>query len=50
VLGLSLFSRISIMADTWGSQGVLHVGAVVLPALIAITEIKPGMSGREFLA
>jgi 2-methylcitrate dehydratase PrpD len=29
-------------------QGVLHVGAVTLPALIAITEIKPGMSGREF--
>ena len=24
--------------------GVLHVGAVVLPALIAITELKPGMS------
>jgi aconitate decarboxylase len=31
-------------------QGVLHVGAVVLPALIAIAEIRPGMSGREFLA
>jgi 2-methylcitrate dehydratase PrpD len=30
--------------------GVLHVGAVVLPALIAITELKPGMSGREFIA
>ena len=30
-------------------QGVLHVGAVVLPALIAITELRPGMSGREFL-
>ena len=29
--------------------GVLHVGAVVLPALIAITELKRGMSGREFL-
>lgn len=29
--------------------GVLHVGAVVLPALIAITELKPGMSGKEFL-
>src|SRR3979409_886896 len=27
--------------------GVLHVGAVVLPALIAITETKPGMSGGE---
>ncbi|MBX3651890.1 MAG: MmgE/PrpD family protein [Burkholderiales bacterium] len=29
--------------------GVLHVGAVVLPALIAVAETKPGMSGREFL-
>ena len=29
--------------------GVLHVGAVVLPALIAVTELKPGISGREFL-
>ncbi|MBX3661718.1 MAG: MmgE/PrpD family protein [Burkholderiales bacterium] len=29
--------------------GVLHVGAVVLPSLIAITEMKPGMSGKEFL-
>ena len=31
-------------------QGVLHVGAVVLPALISIAEMRPGMSGREFLA
>ncbi|MEK6592588.1 MAG: MmgE/PrpD family protein [Pseudomonadota bacterium] len=30
--------------------GVLHVGAVVLPALIPLTELKSGMSGREFLA
>jgi 2-methylcitrate dehydratase PrpD len=30
--------------------GTLHVGAVVLPALIAICEMRPGMSGREFLA
>ncbi|MBS1218064.1 MAG: mmgE/PrpD family protein [Proteobacteria bacterium] len=29
--------------------GVLHVGAVVLPALISVTEMKPGMSGKEFL-
>jgi aconitate decarboxylase len=29
--------------------GVLHVGAVVLPSLIAITELKPGMSGKEFI-
>src|SRR5580765_4293206 len=29
-------------------QGVLHVGAVVLPALIAVTELRR-MSGREFL-
>jgi 2-methylcitrate dehydratase PrpD len=31
-------------------QGVLHVGAVVLPALIAIAEGKPGITGRDFLA
>jgi 2-methylcitrate dehydratase PrpD len=31
-------------------QGVLHVGAVVLPALIAVAELRRGMSGREFLA
>lgn len=30
-------------------QGVLHVGAVTLPALIAVTELRPGMTGREFL-
>jgi 2-methylcitrate dehydratase PrpD len=29
--------------------GVLHVGAVVLPALIPLAEMKKGMSGREFL-
>ena len=29
--------------------GVLHVGAVVLPALISVTELKAGMSGKEFL-
>src|SRR5258705_3285397 len=31
-------------------QCVLHVGAVVLPALISITEMRPVMSGKEFLA
>jgi 2-methylcitrate dehydratase PrpD len=30
-------------------QGVLHVGAVTLPALIAITELRPGITGQEFL-
>ena len=30
-------------------QGVLHVGAVVLPALVAVAEMKR-MSGKEFLA
>ena len=29
--------------------GVLHVGAVVLPALIPIAELRAGMSGKEFL-
>jgi 2-methylcitrate dehydratase PrpD len=31
-------------------QGVLHVGAVVIPALLSIAEMRPGMSGKEFLA
>jgi 2-methylcitrate dehydratase PrpD len=31
-------------------QGVMHVGAVVLPALIAIAETRPGMHGKDFLA
>lgn len=30
--------------------GVLHVGAVVLPALVSLAESNPRMSGREFLA
>ncbi len=29
--------------------GVLHVGAVVLPSLIPITEMNPGLSGKDFL-
>ncbi len=39
----------SFELDDVHRQGVLHVGAVVLPALVAITEIRPGMTGREFL-
>ncbi|HWT78475.1 MAG TPA: MmgE/PrpD family protein [Candidatus Methylomirabilis sp.] len=30
-------------------QGVLHVGAVTLPPLIAVCEIRPGMTGKDFL-
>ena len=30
-------------------QGVLHVGAVVLPALLSIAESRPGMTGRDFI-
>ncbi len=29
--------------------GILHVGAVTLPPLIAIAELRPGLSGRELL-
>lgn len=29
--------------------GVLHVGAVTLPALLAVTEMRPGMTGKDFL-
>ena len=39
----------SFELDDVHRQGVLHVGAVVLPALIAIAEMRPDMSGREFL-
>src|SRR5712691_8459219 len=31
-------------------QGVLHVGAVSLPALIAVGESHAGLSGRDFLS
>src|SRR5262249_25303489 len=31
-------------------QGVLHVGAVTLPALIAVAESHSDLSGRDFLA
>ena len=30
--------------------GVLHVGAVTLPGILAIAEMRPGLSGRDFLA
>jgi 2-methylcitrate dehydratase PrpD len=29
--------------------GVLHVGAVTLPALLAVCSLRPGMTGRDFL-
>jgi aconitate decarboxylase len=29
--------------------GVLHVGAVTLPSLLAIAEIRPGLTGRDIL-
>jgi 2-methylcitrate dehydratase PrpD len=35
--------------DDMHRQGLLHVGAVVLPALLAVAELRRGMSGREFL-
>jgi 2-methylcitrate dehydratase PrpD len=39
----------SFELDDVHRQGVLHVGAVTLPPLLAVTEIRPGMSGRDFL-
>jgi aconitate decarboxylase len=39
----------SFELDDVHRQGVLHVGAVTLPPLIAVTELRPGMSGRDFL-
>jgi len=39
----------SFELDDVHRQVVLHVGAVTLPPLLAITEIRPGLSGRDFL-
>jgi aconitate decarboxylase len=39
----------SFELDDVHRAGVLHVGAVTLPALIAVTELRQGLSGREFL-
>jgi len=39
----------SFELDDVHRQGVLHVGAVTLPPLIAVTEMRPGLSGRDFL-
>jgi aconitate decarboxylase len=36
--------------DDMHHLGILHTGAVVLPALISIAETRPGLSGREFLS
>jgi aconitate decarboxylase len=39
----------SFELDDVHRAGVLHVGAVTLPALIAVSELRAGMSGRDFL-
>ena len=39
----------SFELDDVHRQGVLHVGAVTLPPLFAITELRPGLNGRDFL-
>ncbi len=39
----------SFELDDVHRAGVLHVGAVTLPGLLAIAELRPGMSGRDFL-
>ena len=39
----------SFELDDVHRQGVLHVGAVTLPPLFAVAELKSGMSGRDFL-
>src|ERR1051326_7461576 len=39
----------SFELDDVHRQGVLHVGAVTLPPLFAVAELKAGMSGRDFL-
>jgi aconitate decarboxylase len=39
----------SFELDDVHRQGVLHVGAVTLPPLLAVAELRPGFSGRDFL-
>jgi 2-methylcitrate dehydratase PrpD len=39
----------SFELDDVHRAGVLHVGAVTLPALIAVAELRPGMTGSDFL-
>ena len=39
----------SFELDDVHRQGVLHVGAVTLPPLIAVSELREGLSGRDFL-
>jgi aconitate decarboxylase len=39
----------SFELDDVHRQGVLHVGAVTLPPLIAATELRPQLTGRDFL-
>jgi aconitate decarboxylase len=39
----------SFELDDVHRAGVLHVGAVTLPALIAVAELRSGMSGRDVL-
>jgi len=39
----------SFELDDVHRQGVLHVGAVTLPPLLAIAETRPGMTGRDLL-
>jgi aconitate decarboxylase len=39
----------SFELDDVHRQGVLHVGAVTLPPLLAVTELRPSLSGRDFL-
>jgi aconitate decarboxylase len=40
----------SFELDDVHRAGVLHVGAVVLPALIAVAELNRNLTGKEFLA
>ncbi len=39
----------SFELDDVHRQGVLHVGAVTLPPLLAVTELRPELDGRDFL-
>jgi len=39
----------SFELDDVHRQGVLHVGAVTLPGVLAVAELRPGLSGKDLL-
>ena len=36
--------------DSMHSRAIMHIGSETVPALVAVAELRPGISGRKFLA